>query len=308
MLTKTIFNEQFKAKTAPLKSFSTLLQNTLHLKADEYLKTLNQSPIALKYVIHHYQEYLVDLSINEVNVHMNGHSKQQLGAVYCEAAKTVLQDSEKFYEHLWNSLGNLTEVRLLVDADVSAMKDLIKSTTVRQLVDMANQLLQNMKQKQCDMEGMKGRLLTSMLAEWKDVFLGQHKQDALIESMMENFRIPVNLPEQTEKLWDISTRANMDKLEKMWDCTESVCDLSELEGYYSEEQLASEEDIEGCPKQEEMEVEDEMLKISSSIDSTKEGDSMGMDSDYETNKRPRQYEIEHQPPLEFKRPRLNPSY
>ena len=52
------------------------MQNSMHLKTDEYLMMLNQSSVALRYLVHYYSEYLVDMSINEVNVHMNGHSQQ----------------------------------------------------------------------------------------------------------------------------------------------------------------------------------------------------------------------------------------
>lgn len=34
MMAKAIFNEEFKAKTVPLVSFSTMLENSMNLKAD----------------------------------------------------------------------------------------------------------------------------------------------------------------------------------------------------------------------------------------------------------------------------------
>lgn len=67
------------------------MERKLPLRKDECLETLNSSPDALKYIIHHYLEYLVDLSVNEINVHMNDHSNQKLGQVYAEAAKVVLE-------------------------------------------------------------------------------------------------------------------------------------------------------------------------------------------------------------------------
>lgn len=54
------------------------------------MKTLNQSPTALKYLTHYYREYLVDLSVNEVSVHMNGHSEQKLGNIYNQASQIIL--------------------------------------------------------------------------------------------------------------------------------------------------------------------------------------------------------------------------
>lgn len=55
LLAKAVFNEEFKAKTASFVSFSTLVESNLRLKADEYMKILNQSPIALNYLTHQYR-------------------------------------------------------------------------------------------------------------------------------------------------------------------------------------------------------------------------------------------------------------
>lgn len=74
-----------------------------------------------------------------------------------------------------------------------------------------------------------------MLAEWNDISVPFGKENARIESMLDNLRIPSELPQETEHLYDLSRRANLDKLEKLLDSAESVCDLAELEGYYSEE-------------------------------------------------------------------------
>ena len=120
-------------------------------------------------------------------------------------------------------------------------KDLLKPTTMRYLVELANYCLQSMKEQQKVPEDqLKAKLLETILSEWKDISLGNHKQDALIESMLGNLRISTKLPEETEHLYDISKRANLDKLEELFDSTESLCDINELEGYNSEEEVDSE--------------------------------------------------------------------
>lgn len=167
---------------------------------------------------------------------MNDHSQQQLGLVYNDAAKVILEHSQKFYEHLWASLHSLPEVRFLMDADLHVTNNLIKATTVRELVELANNCLNKMKEEQIvPTDCQKAQILNNLLSDWKDLSVLFAKQDALIESMLENLKITLELPQETKHLFDISRKANLDKLEKLLDVAESECDLSELEGYYSEE-------------------------------------------------------------------------
>lgn len=50
--------------------------------------------------------------------------------------------------------------------------------------------------------------------------------------------------------------------------------------------------MEACHKSVQMEVEDDLLKIAQSIESTKEADSLDVESEYGAGKRLRDYEME----------------
>lgn len=94
-----------------------------------------------------------------------------------------------FYNHLTCSLGNVPQVRLLIESDIKAMRELVKQATVKQLVTVANNHINSMRP--ADEINRKD----GFEAVWGDVVIAFEEEDYKIESMLENMGFVLELPQ-----------------------------------------------------------------------------------------------------------------
>lgn len=143
---QAMFSNEFNLSAMKAQPFTSFLSSHASYTKDTNFSELSKHPEAIKHIVYHYTEYLVDMSVNSVSVHWNDHSEQDIGKIYLHAEKIVISDTLKFYSHIYKSVHDLSALKHLIETDLSVLKAQVKPVTVKKIVSLANQLLNNIKE------------------------------------------------------------------------------------------------------------------------------------------------------------------
>lgn len=162
---------------------------------DPYYRELCSNKVACKHIIHHYTEYLVDLSVNEVTVHFNDHSEQQIGRVYKQAERVLVEQTGEFYAHIYNTFHEPAILKYLVESDLEIVKALVKPITTKKIVSGANSLMENVSNRiKLNGNQKEKQQLTEINKSGQWFAVEFNKMNKLIESAVKNMNLPVEIP------------------------------------------------------------------------------------------------------------------
>lgn len=121
------------------------LESHGYCQQSDDLKDLQEHKDAAKHILFQYTEYLVDLSVNEVTVHLNDHGEQEMGLPYALAENILVEDTLKYYRYIYDSIHDLPILKSLIESDLKLLKTVTKPLTIKKIVVATNELLESIR-------------------------------------------------------------------------------------------------------------------------------------------------------------------